>query len=80
MLYTVTYPGTRKQDVTFEDRAEAVQAAYGEADERTVEVYDGSPDDGELLAHYEKRDEPAMPPAAVEEGPVAVSEPGSGEA
>lgn len=55
MTFTLSYPGTRKRDVTFDERQEAIAAAYLQADEHTVEVHD---DNDTLLVRYEKRATP----------------------
>lgn len=54
MSVTLSYPDSRKQDQGFDTASEAIEEAYKEADEYTVEVRDGDT----LLVRYEKRDEP----------------------
>ena len=53
----LSYPDSTRRGRTIEGSEDAIAAALRDADTDTVEVHaDG--EDGELLARYEKRDEP----------------------
>lgn len=77
-------------DEGFDDRGEAVGRAYALADEETTEVFQtggGAPTDDDkptdlLLARYEKRDEPIIPPepAVSPQAAKGVTEPGPDDA
>lgn len=62
MTFTLHYPDSRKRGTEVGTRSDAINTAYREADDHTVEVYEGTVEKGTLLARYERRAEPVMPP------------------